>query len=176
MSATQVVESDVRRALDHIAVRDVVLKYARAVDRGDWELLRSCYHPEAIDDHGPFRGTIDEMVPWLQGTMGTFEFSAHYIMNQLVEFDGDDVAWVESYCLAYHRTVATAEQPDQMDWILNVRYVDRMERRDGEWRIADRRLAWEGGRYDRVGDAEQTKPLGMLGRRGRGDLAYDRGR
>ncbi|MCW2647049.1 MAG: hypothetical protein JWP07_3158 [Pseudonocardiales bacterium] len=35
---------DLQRVIDHIAVRDVVLKYARAIDRMDWELLRSCYY------------------------------------------------------------------------------------------------------------------------------------
>jgi hypothetical protein len=62
---------DLQRVIDHIAVRDVVLKYARAIDRMDWELLRSCYYPDAIDDHGPFRGTVEEMIPWLEENPST---------------------------------------------------------------------------------------------------------
>jgi hypothetical protein len=166
---------DLQRVIDHIAVRDVVLKYARAIDRMDWELLRSCYYPDAIDDHGPFRGTVEEMIPWLEENSVDYEFSTHYIMNQLVELDGD-VAWVESYCLATHRSVPSKELPDPMDLVVNVRYIDRMERRDGEWRIADRRLAWQGGRYDPVGRHELTLPMGQTGRRERSDQAYDRSR
>jgi hypothetical protein len=162
-----------QRVLDHIAVRDVVLKYARAIDRMDWELLRSCYHPDAIDDHGPFRGTVDEMIPWLEAHSPDFQSSTHYIMNQLVELDGD-VAWVESYCMATHRTVPTEANPEVTDLVVNVRYLDRMERRDGQWRIGARRLAWEGGRFDPIGASDQTDPQGERGRRDRTDHAYDR--
>ncbi|MEY3566868.1 MAG: hypothetical protein RLZ19_882, partial [Actinomycetota bacterium] len=41
-------------AREHI--RDVVYRYARGVDRRDFDLVRSCYHPDATDDHGPFTG------------------------------------------------------------------------------------------------------------------------
>ena len=164
-----------QHVLDHMAVRDAVLKYARAIDRMDWALLRSCYHPDAIDDHGPFRGTVEEMIPWLEGHSPDFQSSTHYIMNQLVELDGD-TAWVESYCMATHRTVPTEANPEEADFVVNVRYIDRMERRGGEWRIAARRLAWEGGRFDPIGASGQTDPQGERGRRDRTDPAYDRSR
>lgn len=33
-------------------IRDLGLRYCRAVDRADWPKLEACYHPEALDEHG----------------------------------------------------------------------------------------------------------------------------
>src|SRR5262245_52001246 len=64
-------EEELQRLSDESAVKDVVLRYARAIDRMDLELLRDCYHPGAIDDHGgPFLGTIEEFIPWFEAQMG----------------------------------------------------------------------------------------------------------
>lgn len=158
--------------LDHKAVCEVVMEYARGIDRGDIELVRSCYHPDAFDDHGPFRGTLDEFIPYVEETTALLDFSNHFIMNQLVDLDGD-TAWVESYCLAVHRLLPTDQFP-LCDWTVNVRYYDRMERREGKWKIADRRVLWDGIRFDPVGNFPQTTVIGILGRRDRTDLSYDR--
>ena len=32
-------------------IREVLSRYARAIDRGDGELLRTCYHPDAVEEH-----------------------------------------------------------------------------------------------------------------------------
>jgi SnoaL-like domain len=37
-------------------IRDVLDRYARAADRCDVALMKSCYHRDAIDDHGFFSG------------------------------------------------------------------------------------------------------------------------
>ena len=38
--------------IDEAAIKKVHLRYCRGIDRMDWDLIRSCYHPDAIDDHG----------------------------------------------------------------------------------------------------------------------------
>jgi hypothetical protein len=90
----------------------------------------------------------------------------HFVSNVLIELEGD-VAWVESYLLAYHRT---AEQTDRL---FAGRYVDRCERRDGEWRIARRELVREFLRVDPAGDQTPADEPPRA-RRSREDPAYGR--
>ena len=47
---------DVRKLLDKQEIYEVLCRYCRALDRGDEKLLRSVYHPDAIDHHGIFDG------------------------------------------------------------------------------------------------------------------------
>ena len=53
-----------QRLLDEAAIRRVHLDYCRGVDRRDWELVRSCYHRDAVDHHGPYSGGIDGFIAW----------------------------------------------------------------------------------------------------------------
>ena len=45
---------------DQQAIRDVLSRYARGVDRCDLGLLKSAYHPDGYDDHGFFKGNASE--------------------------------------------------------------------------------------------------------------------
>ena len=94
--------------LDQQAIRDVLIRYTRGIDRMDPDLVRSCYHPDAHDDHGAFRGGTEEFVAWFQEALSFFERTMHFVGNQLVEVDGD-VARAESYCVAYHRRAADGD-------------------------------------------------------------------
>jgi hypothetical protein len=55
----------------------------------------------------------------------------HHVTNQLVDLDGD-VAHAESYFFA------NLVRPDQRIDLSGGRYLDRLEKRDGEWGIVDR--------------------------------------
>ena len=46
------------------AIKDVQLRYCRGIDRFDWGLIEGCFHPDAIHDIGPFKGTVAEFIPW----------------------------------------------------------------------------------------------------------------
>lgn len=165
-------QRDLQRLVDEADIRRVLGRYARAIDRLDWELLRSCYHPDAVDEHGSFRGTVDEFVPWVQERLAEYDWTKHFLGNQLIELDGD-TAWSETYCLAFHR-VPAADGRGPLDRLINVRYVDRLERRDGEWRIAHRLTVYGPGRVDPVVEEPQTTPLHILFARDRSDPAYRR--
>jgi len=41
-----------QRLVDKDQIRDLMSRYARGVDRGDWDLVRDTYHTDATDDHG----------------------------------------------------------------------------------------------------------------------------
>ena len=139
---------DVQQLLDEAAIKKLHIRYCRGVDRLDWDLVRACYHPDGTDDHGSYKGGIDGFIEWASAGLPRFESTTHFTGNQLVEVDGD-TAWAEHYALVFHRRAATAEAP-ATDLIVNVRYVDRLERRDGEWRIAARIVIPDSDRVDTI--------------------------
>lgn len=127
--------------LDKQEIEEVVLRYCRGIDRRDFELVRGCYHPDARDHHGSFSGSVDEYIAWVEKLTSRYLFTMHFIGNVLVELDGsapsDDVraAVCETYGVSLHRS----EDPKPyMNLATGFRYLDRFERRDGRWRIAER--------------------------------------
>jgi hypothetical protein len=150
-------------------IRDVLIRYTRGIDRMDVELVRSCYHPDAHDDHGAYRGDVEGFLAWVQEALSFFESTMHFIGNQLVDVHGDH-AHAESYCVAYHRRAASGGEP-AYDLVTALRYVDRLDRRDGTWRIADRVCVFDWSRRDPV-VAEWSMDGAVRGRRGRDDPVY----
>lgn len=124
-----------QRLVDVEAVRDVVRRYCRGIDRGDLELVRTCYHADAIDDHGTFRGGVEEYLTWVARILERYDATFHLVANHLVELAGD-MARSEAYGVAHHRS---ADPDPRRNLTVGFRYVDRVERRaDGVWRIAHR--------------------------------------
>lgn len=125
----------VQYLLDRDAIWDCVYRYARGLDRHDPEIFASPYHPDAIDRHGDFVGLRDDFVPWgLDVLASQWDAHTHFMTNNRVEIDGD-VAHSETYVLFAQRR----KDGTKVD-LGGGRYIDRLERRDGEWRIAAREL------------------------------------
>ncbi|MCU1366515.1 MAG: nuclear transport factor 2 family protein, partial [Ilumatobacteraceae bacterium] len=128
----------VERLIAESEIRDVCLRYCRGIDRRQFDLVRSCYHPDALDEHGDFLGTVEEFITHAARSLQRFESTMHLLGNILVEVgDGGDRARSEAYAVASHRLPATGDRPAR-DHVVGLRYIDDFERRDGTWRIADR--------------------------------------
>lgn len=154
------------------AIRRVHLDYCRGVDRRDWELVRSCYHPGAVDHHGPFSGGIDAFIEWAQEFVVTVAATTHFVGNQIVDLDGDR-AQHEAYCRAYHRLKPTDRMP-AVDYVVNLRYLDRMEVRGGRWAIADRLVVHDTERWDLVPDLDGETSAYFPGGFAPDDASYER--
>jgi hypothetical protein len=166
-------DAAVQRMLDERAVEKVHVRYCRGIDRMDWKLVRSCFHEDAYADYGDFKGKLDDFITYAQRGV-IFQYTMHFIGNQLVEIDGD-TAWAEHYTRAFHRILPTAEAPSS-DWNMNLRYIDRMEKRQGEWRIAHRVMVFECLHMLPVGEVPAFVSDFNMGVRGPGDLCYSRKR
>lgn len=129
------------RLADRAEITEVLALYCRGVDRCDIDTLRSVYHPDAIDDHGTFRGNAHEFAEWaVQGGRTFWHASHHSVHNVIIEWVDVDTAHVESTVLGINRRRGDAgDVGDGTIELFAGRYVDRFERRDGSWRIADRR-------------------------------------
>jgi 3-phenylpropionate/cinnamic acid dioxygenase small subunit len=146
-------------------IRDVLYRYCRGVDRRDFDLIRSCYHPDATDDHGEYVGDVDGFIAHVQANIVRFERTMHFLGNILIEVDGPR-ARSEAYAIAHHHLRAGHQKPER-DFLVWLRYVDDFERREGEWRIACRVCIFEWSRIDAVNPSAYQ--FGETHRRGRAD-------
>lgn len=127
--------------LDRAAIEELVLSYARAVDRRDFAALRDLYHPDATDDHaGYYKGPAAGFIDWLEEGMAETGITQHYVCNMLIRLaEGGARAEGEIYALNYHRMNGPG---GPADFIAGGRYLDVYEKRaDGIWRFASRTVA-----------------------------------
>lgn len=150
------------------AITEVLLRYFRGVDRLDLDLVRSCFHDDAVDEHGSFTGSVDELVAWVRPLLETYDRTFHFAGNILVELDGDR-ARAETYGIAVHRAAGGAEHHNLTT---GFRFVDDFDRRAGEWRIVHRVAITEWSRVDREGDWWAVPDHLEQGRRDRTDALY----
>ncbi len=163
-------EERVRALEDKQEIEEVVLRYGRGLDRLDWDIVRSCYHPDAFDDSGVHAAPVDEFIAWsMEFVPSIADLTMHVTGNVLIDLDGDR-ANVESYVVGLHRK--TGEDGVTRDMIVGARNLDRFERRDGAWKIAHRTLVYEWSREDPVLVQWPVEPSFTVGRRDRDDLVY----
>jgi hypothetical protein len=133
---------DLNTLIARSEITDVLARYVRGADRNDWDLVRSCYHPDATDDHGLYSGGVEGLMVFLAALAATLTSTSHQIGPPLIEVDGD-TARAETYCLGWY------ERPGSDGSIRSiaqgVRYLDELERRAGRWAISRRVvvLDWE---------------------------------
>jgi hypothetical protein len=143
---------DVQRLVDSTRIRDLMSRYARAVDRFDLEALRAVYHPDAHDDHGGYRGGADGLLEYVAAQTASMRQVMHFLGQCLIEFAGADVAVCETYFMTAHtlgpgqRMYGAGGTGSPVQISMFGRYVDRVECRDGDWKIAERVVVFEATR------------------------------
>lgn len=160
-------------------IHDVMMRYARGIDRGDEALLLGCYWEDAIEVHGPaYNGPA---VPYLKSAAARMlknrPTMQHFIGNVHIDFDGADTAWVESYILTFARF-----DKDGAPWdtLTGARSFDKFVRRGGEWRILHRRAVFDWNRDQPsaetwcMGLFDTTHPDMVMGAKGSADATYAR--
>ena len=103
-------DPELQRLLDESAIRDVLSRYGRGIDRMDHEALLSMFWPGAMDEHGVYDGPIEGYVEWLRANHRPDESWMHHNTTQRIEIDGDE-AWTETYCIATNRVPASDGRP-----------------------------------------------------------------
>lgn len=129
---------------DRKEIFDAMKRYTRGADRHDKELTASAFWPEATIGVGTPMSR-DEYVEWEETTLAGYAAHQHHVTGQTVEIDGD-TAHVESYVVYFlvpRDRGADAAGAATLGRALTTektrlgsgRYIERWERRDGEWRI-----------------------------------------
>jgi len=121
-----------------IALQDVVMKYAQAIDTKDWDLFRTVF----VDDiqltygepWGPFDG-IDEVVSFVDPFHAPLDGSRHSTTNfRVVAYDGNTAM---TRC-SVDALLVKADHPDGPFLRVIGAYVDDFVRQPDGWRIKNR--------------------------------------
>lgn len=126
--------------LDRQEILDCMTRFSRSMDRFDRELFLSTFHADATIAAGNFVGGPADLYDWASNMHEQGQVATHHnLLNHTCDIDGD-VAHTETYYLFVGRN------RDDSNWIAGGRYIDRLERRDGQWKIALRTNAieWSG--------------------------------
>jgi len=159
---------ELRWAIDMQEIRSVLSRYTRGIDRHDVIMLASAFWPDAHIQYGDtFSGTRDKFARWaIADDSARFLAHTHNITNQNVQIDGSQ-ATAESYLIGLE------QRRDGKLQIVGGRYIDRLERRHGEWRIAHREYLIDArGIADNEGFTPGVTCHGACGRLDSGDLSY----
>lgn len=168
----QTLQDDVRYLKDRAAILDCVSRHSRGCDRHDIDLITSTYHDDAVDEHGFATNIGLEYGEWANSThAATSQVHTHNITTHSCEIDGD-TAHAESYVI-----VVLIGGDGKTAQFISGRYLDRLERRDEQWRIVLRRSTVEAMF---LGDARVlqssffTEKGYLVGTRDTSDLSYER--
>ncbi len=163
---------EVERLKDRAEIIDCIARHSRGCDRHDEELITSSYHEDAVDEHGFSIARGPEYASWANSSHASTSLThTHNVTTHSCEIE-DDVAHAESYVIVVllGRNGKTAQ-------FISGRYLDRLERRHGAWRIAVRRSTVE-VMFTADASVLQTsffKERGYVrGTRDRRDLSYER--
>jgi hypothetical protein len=130
-------ESSLQALLDKQAIRDVLSRYCRGLDRMDKQMAYAVWHDGGTAFYdGMFEGTGEGFIDWVWQAHAAMERHSHQITNVLIELDGDR-AVSESYVTVALWTLPDANG-DQKELIGRGRYLDRWEKRGDVWAIAHR--------------------------------------
>ena len=122
---------------DRLAVGDIIIRYADAVDQQDMDRYATCFRddvvvtgftPDAIDGLAAY-------MPWVTGARARFGRTQHMIGNIQVTLDGD-TAHMRSYVQATH------EVPEDPSYLLTLwaAYDDDLVRTADGWKIVHHHL------------------------------------
>lgn len=142
--------------IDKDAIQDVLSTYVRAGDRCDAEMMKTVFHEDAVESHFGVERSPRDFIDWAMPMLRQIGNIAHYLSIPMIQLRGD-VAYVESYGIAFHRMNDPAGPYDS---IWGARVFDRFERRNGIWRIAYRRVVYD---WNRDTPAAETWNRGFFG-------------
>lgn len=94
---------------DRLEIADVLTRYTRAIDTGDWDRLDTVFTPDADVDYvasGGIHDTYPAIKPWLAEMLPLFFPTRMHTLGQL------DIAWTgsdEATCTAYFHNPMTMD-------------------------------------------------------------------
>jgi hypothetical protein len=130
---------ELKALLDRERIRAAITRLARGEDRRDAALISAAYWPDSRTDYGVFEGSFDQYLAWVVPGADAITNTQHVLGQTVIELSGNS-ARAETHVISYHRVNMGA---GERDTCIGGRYLDRMEKRGGEWRIAQRSMLYD---------------------------------
>ena len=134
-------------AADRSEILEVAMHSMVHRDRGDWDELIGCFHPDARIVTSWFEGNAHEFIDGSRNMMGSHDpddSQKHISGNQRVSLGGER-ANCEYYLTLNQRRRIDDYLFDFQSWSS---VLDMFERRDGAWRVLGRWMIYEKDRMD----------------------------
>jgi hypothetical protein len=123
-------EARIDALLDKADIRECLERFSRGMDRFDREIYLSAFHDDAVMAAGPFVGSAAECWAWAVPMHDAGQILTHHALLQSnIELDGK-----AAHSETYYQFVG--RNRDETVWIAGGRYIDRLEKRDGAWKIS----------------------------------------
>ena len=130
MSDPRTMTERIERIEAHLAIQQLAIRYAMAVDARDMDAWAGCFRPDVdMGRHGTGREALRR---YIDPMVRRFYRSVHQICGHRIQLTTEDAATGAVYCRAEH------EVGDE--WIvMAICYFDEYARVDGEWFFSRRR-------------------------------------
>lgn len=114
---------------DRQAIVAVIDRYATSLDAKDYERFRTCFSDDAVVHYGQ-ELSPDEAAEYAKGVLSRYAQTQHLLGNYEITLDGDRAS-TRTYVQASHVSA------EGTIWVMGGTYIDRFERREGEWKIVE---------------------------------------
>ena len=130
---------DLAALQDRMALEQLAIRYANAIDQKAWDRLDQVFTPDAVIDYsatGGITGSYAEIKAWLPRTMKFFRSTMHLMGNFEFVIDGDSATGVVA---CFNPMIAPSLFGGGNTVMYGIWYHDRYVRTAEGWRIQTRR-------------------------------------
>lgn len=121
-------------------IRELLYFYCHATDRLDAAAVESVFIEDAELDYGFFKGGPKDLTAFSAKFLARYDATHHSLSNVMIRVDGESATSV-SYITALHCNGKS--RSGNADMIGYGRYVDRLGRRQGAWKITQRTVLFD---------------------------------
>jgi hypothetical protein len=162
------------------AITEQIYRYCRAIDRMDYNLILTVWHPDGTVDFSdgtadpnyapgpppvPFKAHFD----WAWPFRASFLTHSHQSTNILIDVDGDRAGSETTSISLLQKQLPDGRIQHNLFW---GRWLDRWSRRDGRWAIDHRQAIMDCYAPYEFQAAPLNSPDGHSSRRDRNDPSY----
>jgi hypothetical protein len=136
--------SDTFYFLEKLSIIDVVQSWALYRDTGDWDGLRSTVHPDAHMTATWFDGSFEEFITSVQASWRKGSKSQHFLGGSVAQIKANKAIAQTRMAIMVRGSIDN----QVVDITCTGRFYDRVEKRDGKWKILKRNVIYEKDRMD----------------------------